>query len=1163
MATGTTLNAGNANLTMTLNTGAGLTNSTSGNITLENLTTTGHVLVKNVGPTAASSILRASVNSLVTAASAAFDVNGAGGGGSIGTSGNPMRVTATNLEGRAQSGGAFFTSPSQMVTVGGATLGGLTGIATSSNGNIAVTASSGGVRVSESIIANGSGTVTLTGTGLASGANNYGIEVYNGAVVQSTSGAITLTGTGGAGTLSNYGVLVVDAGSQITSSSGNISITGTGGAGSSNDNEGILIWNGGLVQSTGTGTITLSGTGGAGTSSNFGVAVWGPTATVTSANGNISITGIAGADGSNVNNWGIVLHSGGIVESTGTATLTLSGTGGAGWSDNYGVYVTGAGSKVTSATGNVGITGTGGGGSSDSNHGIIIDSSGIVESTGTATLTLTGTGGAGAGLNHGVYVFGASSKVTSATGNISITGTGGAGSGVQNYGIYLLNGVVESTGTATLTLNGTGGVGTDSNYGMYVAGGTVQSVNGNISITGQGAGSAGGFDQEGVDIYSGGIVQSTGTATITIVGTGGSGSGGRNLGVTIWGPTGKVTSATGAISITGTAGGTGGLNYGIYLTHDPAQTGGMVESTGSAAISLTGTGADGDAGIATALSGNSIGGASATGPITLTADIIDLSYVSIQSTGALTLQPLTASRNITIGADNASDFALNPLEISNLIDGFSSITIGRTSDGTGTVTINPVTFNDPVTIAGGSIAFARTSSRDFDGTGDYITLANESNFDFERTNAFSSGGWFKVSDFSDYRMLVTKMPEASPYSGWVSYVQPTTGKLTFALVNTFPTNYLQVSTAVGITAAVWNHIYFTYDGSSTAAGIKIYVNGISQSFTVDAATLSASILTNEPVIIGQRSGGAIYDFLGQAAHVGVYASELNAAQVDQLRLYPTSITANLKAYLPLGVSGTETDFSTYANNGTPTNTTVSAANQAPVTILNTGANNLTLTARTGGIQGSGAGTDINTASLTATAVTGIGSTAQLVTSNVTSGSATTSGAGAAAINIANSGASALTLSSLATVGANAPITFAQIRRRRVDRDVCHHERWRHHHQQRRREPHRDQSLGRGQQQQYRRINYHHVRQHCALRHQRPDPKSHGYERGHSQPAGGHDPGRGDLRERNDNYARRQSLYKCDSDRGRGLTDRGGDAGNGCHHHDRRCNDGREHHIVGR
>src|SRR5439155_10708103 len=109
-----------------------------------------------------------------------------------------------------------------------------------------------------------------------------------------------------------------------------------------------------------------------------------------------------------------------------------------------------------------------------------------------------------------------------------------------------------TSATGNISITGTGGVGTDSNYGVYVNAGTVQSVNGNISITGQGALNAGGYDEEGVDFYNGGIVQSTGTGTITIVGTGGSGAGagGRNYGVTMWGPTGKVTSANGAISIT-------------------------------------------------------------------------------------------------------------------------------------------------------------------------------------------------------------------------------------------------------------------------------------------------------------------------------------------------------------------------------------------------------------------------------------------------------------------------------------------------------------------------------------------------------------------------------------------------------------------------------------
>jgi filamentous hemagglutinin family protein len=160
LADGKTINAGNQNITITLSTGAGLTNSTSGSVTLENITTTGHVLVANNGPTAGSSIARQSADALVTASSAAFDVNGLGGGGAIGTAADPIRVTVTNLAARSQNSGAYFNSPAQGVTIGGATLGPPTGISTSGGGNINVTAN-GTLNVSDAVT-NGATAATIT-----------------------------------------------------------------------------------------------------------------------------------------------------------------------------------------------------------------------------------------------------------------------------------------------------------------------------------------------------------------------------------------------------------------------------------------------------------------------------------------------------------------------------------------------------------------------------------------------------------------------------------------------------------------------------------------------------------------------------------------------------------------------------------------------------------------------------------------------------------------------------------------------------------------------------------------------------------------------------------------------------------------------------------------
>ncbi|MGQ0546974.1 MAG: beta strand repeat-containing protein, partial [Betaproteobacteria bacterium] len=192
MAAGTTLTSGGNDIALTVSTGAGLTNSTSGDITLAGMNAgAGHVLVRNVGPTAGSGIVRVDGAQLITAASAALDVNGAGGGGETGASGSPIRVTVTNLEARSQSGGAFFSSPTQGVTIGGATLGGLTGISTSSNGNIEVVADVGNIASSEAVSANGAGTVLLDAT-----AANATITIQANGDVDSGSGLITLRADG-------------------------------------------------------------------------------------------------------------------------------------------------------------------------------------------------------------------------------------------------------------------------------------------------------------------------------------------------------------------------------------------------------------------------------------------------------------------------------------------------------------------------------------------------------------------------------------------------------------------------------------------------------------------------------------------------------------------------------------------------------------------------------------------------------------------------------------------------------------------------------------------------------------------------------------------------------------------------------------------------------
>jgi CHAT domain-containing protein len=87
--------------------------------------------------------------------------------------------------------------------------------------------------------------------------------------------------------------------------------------------------------------------------------------------------------------------------------------------------------------------------------------------------------------------------------------------------------------------------------------------------------------------------------------------------------------------------------------------------------------------------------------VTFTADKLTLgTTITGTGTGTLTLQPFTASRNITIGNTDATAFNITKSKIDDIANGYSKITIGR-SDGTGNITIDNnqnIEFQDPTII---------------------------------------------------------------------------------------------------------------------------------------------------------------------------------------------------------------------------------------------------------------------------------------------------------------------------------------------------------------------------------------------------------------------------------------------------------------------------------
>jgi len=527
------------------------------------------------------------------------------------------------------------------------------------------------------ITTSGTGAISLTGTG-GNTAGDFGIDIRGGATVTSTdtaatAGGITLNGTGVSG--GSDGVHVTGAGSIVSSVNGNIDITGVSAV-----DDGVQITVNALVESTGAvgdaATITIMGTG-----IDNGVDISGNGA-VRSANGNIDITGnSSGTSGSD--RVGVHLLVGGVVQSTGAATITVSGTGGNGSTTGDGVRVDGAGSLISSVTGAILIIGQGGSGTAEFNRGVRVQGEGVISSTGTgataATVTVMGTGG-GSGTfgNHGISVSGMNSLITSVDGDIGLTGQGGTGSSEQQIGIVLLTGgQVTSTGTgvnaADITAGGTGGTGTQNNFGVDIegSGGTTThfaAVDGDVNITGTGG--TGGNDNHGVNVILDGAIQ-VGTGTMTVIGSAGAGN-----------------------------------SNGVRLS---TASGGRLLANGAGAIIVTATGAgieaDFQAGSDSLIGdGTGVGlGTAASGPVTINADTIDWQgSLAVKSTGALVIQPRTTTTTIGLGG-GLGTLNLDDTELGFLQNGFSSITIGDTANGTGTVSINTATFLDPVTISGGDI----------------------------------------------------------------------------------------------------------------------------------------------------------------------------------------------------------------------------------------------------------------------------------------------------------------------------------------------------------------------------------------------------------------------------------------------------------------------------
>jgi dockerin type I repeat protein len=288
------------------------------------------------------------------------------GGATISGGTGGVQVTGTGIGGTGGFGvGVAVTGASVITAIGngpvivqgtggsgqlsdGVLVSGIGTSITSSGGPVQVTGQassasssfSDGVRLSGHINAGGSGTVTIQGTSASTiGGDCNGIEMQDGAGVQSSGGNVVLTGHGGGSLSESMGIYIVVQNTAISVSaggSGSVTLQGTGGSGSGDRNYGIE-------------TLGLSG----------------KPISISSNSGNIQIAGTGGGSATSGTTVGVRLLLYTQIAAGGAGNVTIQGTGGSGsGASNNGFDAPLGAVSISSSGGSVQLTGVEGGGSS-------------------------------------------------------------------------------------------------------------------------------------------------------------------------------------------------------------------------------------------------------------------------------------------------------------------------------------------------------------------------------------------------------------------------------------------------------------------------------------------------------------------------------------------------------------------------------------------------------------------------------------------------------------------------------------------------------------------------------------------------------------------------------------------------------------------------------
>ncbi|MGB3586946.1 MAG: DUF1553 domain-containing protein, partial [Tunicatimonas sp.] len=156
---------------------------------------------------------------------------------------------------------------------------------------------------------------------------------------------------------------------------------------------------------------------------------------------------------------------------------------------------------------------------------------------------------------------------------------------------------------------------------------------------------------------------------------------------------------------------------------------------------------------------------------------------------------------------------------------------------------------------------------------------------FNRAQPFSIGLWMKVPTALENGTIFHKGQGRIIYNFRGYYLSIKDNKLEALMAHTWPYNNISVLSTTEIPKEEWFHLALTYDGSSQAQGLKVYLNGTALKMEVEKDNLYKDILLSSLEEEPGLSFGALW------RGTGTKNTLLDEIKVYNRELLPTEVAA--------------------------------------------------------------------------------------------------------------------------------------------------------------------------------------------------------------------------------------------------------------------------------